>query len=71
MAAEDYLVHRHHSPAFPKDELDVWKPIAGRLPVIQIDQGNGTTASIEYQPEDAVALAQAILTAAGTDITIQ
>jgi hypothetical protein len=70
MAAEDYLVHRHHSPTFKRDELDVWKPIAGHRPVIQIDQANKVTASIEYGPEDAQVIAQAILDAAGLNATI-
>lgn len=66
MAAANYIVHRHQSPKFKKDRLTVWKPVLKNdLPVLQIDQGNGVTASIEYRPEEAEALAQAILTAAG------
>lgn len=66
MAASDYIVHTHRSPKFKKDSLTVWRPVRKKdLPVVQIDQGNGVTASIEYRPEDAEAIAQAVLDAAG------
>jgi hypothetical protein len=70
MGAEEYLVHTHHCRAMKKDVLRVWKPI-GRFPAsIQIDQKNGVTASVDFAPEDAPALAAAILTAAGINATI-
>jgi hypothetical protein len=68
MAAKDYLVHRHFDAELAEDELDVWRPlIPGDPPSIQIDQSDGVTASITYRAEDAVALARAILEAAGMD----
>jgi hypothetical protein len=71
MGAEEYLVHTHHCRAIKKDVLRVWKPITGKdLPSIQIDQNNDVSASVEYTPEDAPALAMAILTAAGINATI-
>lgn len=71
MGAEEYLVHTHHCRAIRKDVLNVWRPItANDLPSVQIDQKNGVSASAYYAPEDAPALAAAILTAAGIDADI-
>ena len=70
MAVEDYLVHTHQSPDFKKDQLTIWRPVNGSpLPVIQIDQP-GHAGYMAYKPEDALAIAQAILEAAGLDYTI-
>lgn len=71
MGADEYLVHRHRDTIMPKDKLDVWRAVTAHdQPSIQIDQSNGVTASVNYTTEEAVALAQAILTAAGLNITI-
>lgn len=68
MAAEDYIAHVHKSPIFKRDTLTVWKPILdGDLPVLQIDQANGVTASISYRAEDAKAIAEAILAASSQE----
>ncbi|MGO4230160.1 hypothetical protein AB4Y72_14965 [Arthrobacter sp. YAF34] len=68
MAASDFIVYRHRSVDIPEDELVVWLPILKKdLPSIQIDQSNGVSASINYRAKDAVALAGAILDAAGID----
>jgi hypothetical protein len=68
MAASDFIVYRHPSVDIPEDELVVWLPILKKdLPSIQIDQSNGVSASVNYRPEDAAALAGAILDAAGID----
>lgn len=66
MAADDYIVHVHQSPIFDGDTLTIWHPNAGRgLPVLQIDQADGVTAYMKYRPEDARAIAAAVLAAAG------
>lgn len=70
MAAKDFVVHTHSSVDIPEDTLTVWRPIIKKdLPSIQIDQANDVSASVNYRPEDAVALAGAILEAAGIDQT--
>jgi hypothetical protein len=68
MAASDFIVYRHRSVDIPEDEMVVWGPILKKdLPSIQIDQSNGVSTSVNYRPKDAVALAGAILEAAGID----
>ena len=68
MAAADYVVHKHSSIDIPEDTLTVWRPVLDTdLPSIQLDQGDGVSASVDYRPEDAIALAGAILDAAGID----
>jgi hypothetical protein len=68
MAAKDFVVHTHSSIDIPEDTLTVWRPIIKKdLPSIQIDQSDGVSAGVNYRPEDTVALAGAILEAAGID----
>ncbi|HEX9089076.1 MAG TPA: hypothetical protein VF867_16335 [Arthrobacter sp.] len=68
MAAADYVVHTHSSVDIPEDSLTVWRPILKKdLPSIQIDQSDGVSAAVNYRVDDAVALAGAILEAAGID----
>ena len=68
MAAKDFVVHTHSSVDIPEDTLTVWRPIIKKdLPSIQIDQANDVSASVNYRRKDAVALAGAILEAAGID----
>jgi hypothetical protein len=71
MGADEYHVHRQHDQYIKKDHLDVWKPVGeSDFPTIQIDQCDGVSAAVSYRPEEAIALAQAILTAAGIAFTI-
>lgn len=68
MAAKDFVVLTHSSIDIPEDTLTVWRPIIKNdLPSIQIDQADGVSAGVNYRPEDAVALARAILEAADVD----
>lgn len=67
MAAEDYVVQRHHDTVIPEDHLEVWRPIHTSDASIQIVEANGVSASVEYRAEHAPALAWAILEAVDLD----
>jgi len=70
MDEDAYLVHRHHCTSVPGDTLDVWKPVNPQGdPSIQINQTDGDSAFVTYAADQALALAEAILEAAGLSDT--
>lgn len=66
MAAAEYIALNYQDAEFPEDRMVICGPvIPGDLPSIQIDQGDGVSAYVSFRPEDADAIAKAVLLAAG------
>jgi hypothetical protein len=64
--AKPFIIHSINDKDIPEDVLTVWRPIlATGLPFIQIDTPE-SSLFVSFTPEEATALAEAILEAAGT-----